>query len=115
MLTLASILSNTVGDLVTQPAPSGGGTERIGIVWKSGGQGALVLPFPGVSTDRDIPGRGRFFGPEDTPESQPNIEMLRGGSGVNGRSCVQGVARSRQTFAQRPPISARPCSIAAWS
>jgi len=37
------------------------------------------LPFPGVSTDHDIPGRGRFFGTEDTPESQPNIEMLGGG------------------------------------
>jgi hypothetical protein len=85
MLTLASILSNNVGDLVTQPARSGGGTERIGIVWKSGGQGALVRPLPGVSTDKDIPGRDRFFGTKDSPEDQPNIEMLRGGTGsVNG-------------------------------
>jgi FAD/FMN-containing dehydrogenase len=86
ILTLASILNGNVGDLVTQPARSGGGTERIGILWKTGAAAALTLPYPGVSTDRTIPGKGKFFGTEDTPESQPNIEMFGGGSGlVKGR------------------------------
>jgi hypothetical protein len=86
VLTLGSILAGNVGDLVTQPTRSGDGTERIGILWKTGASAALALPFPGVSTDRTIPGTGRFFGTEDTPESQPNITMLGGDSGkVTGK------------------------------
>ncbi|HYC92027.1 MAG TPA: hypothetical protein VEO54_22635 [Thermoanaerobaculia bacterium] len=96
ILTLASVLGGNVGELVTQPAPAGGGTERIGILWKSGHGAALVLPLPGVDTDRDIPGKGKFFGTEDTPKNQPNIEMLGGGSG-SVKGLVLSVAGGRIT------------------
>lgn len=86
LLTLGSIVAGNVGDLVTQPARTGDGTERIGILWKTGASAALILPFPGVATDHFIPGKGPFSGTEDTPESQPNVEMIGSGSGkVIGR------------------------------
>ncbi|HET8775754.1 MAG TPA: hypothetical protein VFP80_18295 [Thermoanaerobaculia bacterium] len=89
ILTLASILAGSAGDLVTRPAPNGEGTERIGILWKTGASAALVLPFPDVKTEPAIPGEGPFFGTEDLPISQPNIKMLGGGSGlVNGKVVI---------------------------